>query len=135
VISNGFAVHLTAEIGDLISEGLARRVAPWVAIRAVGGAANDISPAATSYAHRHQNFNISSVGSAEENFRSYWDQLRPHLDGLYISFETDDRPERLADAFPGPTLTRLRELKAKYDPANVFNANFPIPPARLLAAS
>jgi FAD/FMN-containing dehydrogenase len=32
----------------------------------------------------------------------------------------------LHDAFPGPTLTRLRELKAVYDPQNVFNQNFPI---------
>jgi FAD/FMN-containing dehydrogenase len=31
------------------------------------------------------------------------------------------------DAFPGPTLTRLRELKAVYDPQNVFNQNFPLP--------
>jgi FAD/FMN-containing dehydrogenase len=34
---------------------------------------------------------------------------------------------RLHDAFPGPTLTRLRELKAVYDPQNVFNQNFPLP--------
>jgi FAD/FMN-containing dehydrogenase len=25
-------------------------------------------------------------------------------------------------------LTRLRELKGRYDPDNVFNRNFPIPP-------
>jgi FAD/FMN-containing dehydrogenase len=31
-------------------------------------------------------------------------------------------------AFPGPTLTRLRELKAVYDPQNVFNQNFPLDP-------
>ncbi|HEX3310957.1 MAG TPA: BBE domain-containing protein [Streptosporangiaceae bacterium] len=32
------------------------------------------------------------------------------------------------DAFGGPTLTRLRELKAVYDPQNVFNQNFPLDP-------
>jgi alkanesulfonate monooxygenase SsuD/methylene tetrahydromethanopterin reductase-like flavin-dependent oxidoreductase (luciferase family)/FAD/FMN-containing dehydrogenase len=128
LISNGLTVHLTPEIGDLVAEGLRSRVAPWVSIRAVGGAVNDIDPAATAYAHRHQNFNVSSVGSAEGKFRRHWDELRPYLDGLYTSFETDDRPERLSDAFPGATLTRLRRLKATYDPANIFNANFPIPP-------
>ena len=30
--------------------------------------------------------------------------MYPHLNGLYLSFETDPRPERLHDAFPGPTL-------------------------------
>jgi Berberine and berberine like len=48
---------------------------------------------------------------------------------LYLSFDTDQRPERLNEAFPGQTLTRLRQLKARYDPSNVFNQNFPIPPA------
>jgi hypothetical protein len=57
-----------------------------------------------------------------------WDQLREHFDGLYLSFETDPRPERLADAFPPRTLRRLRELKARYDPDNVFRDNFNITP-------
>ena len=129
LISNGFAVHLTTEIGDLVADGLVSHIAPWVSIRAVGGAINDVDPAATSYAHRHQSFNVSSVGSAAGKFRQHWDELRPHLDELYLSFETDDRPERLPDAFPGVTLTRLSQLKARYDPANIFNANFPVPSA------
>jgi FAD/FMN-containing dehydrogenase len=89
-----------------------------------------VDPAATAYAHRHQNFNVSSTGFDPERFRDHWDELRPHLDGLYLSFETDTRPDRLLDAFPGRTLTRLRELKARYDPDGVFNQNFPITPAR-----
>ena len=59
---------------------------------------------------------------------------RPYLDGLYLSFETDQRPQRLHDAFPGQTLTRLRELKATYDPENVFDQNFPITPLNTAAA-
>jgi FAD/FMN-containing dehydrogenase len=54
---------------------------------------------------------------------------RRHLDGLYLSFESDLRPERLTDAFPPATLDRLRKLKAKYDPDNVFRDNFNITPA------
>jgi FAD/FMN-containing dehydrogenase len=50
------------------------------------------------------------------------------MNGLYLSFDTDTRPERLHDAFPPATLARLRRLKARYDPDNVFNRNFPIPP-------
>jgi len=92
--------------------GPASAATPFVAIRAVGGAINDVDPDATAYPHRHQNFNVSSVGADAGRFRAHWDELRPHLDGLYLSFETDQRPQRLHDAFPGPTLTRLRELKA-----------------------
>jgi len=126
LISNGLVDHLTPELTEKLARGLRGRVAPWISIRAVGGAVNDIPADATAYAHRHQNFNISSVGGREDAFLAHWDELRPHLDGLYLSFETDTRRQRLHDAFPDETLHRLRELKARYDPDNVFNQSFPI---------
>jgi alkanesulfonate monooxygenase SsuD/methylene tetrahydromethanopterin reductase-like flavin-dependent oxidoreductase (luciferase family) len=131
LISNGFAEHMTAELGEQLADGLRSGVAPWLAIRAVGGAVNDVLPTDTAFAHRHQSFNVSSVGlgSSKDDFHAHWDALRTGLDGLYLSFETDGRPERMHDAFPGETLARLRDLKARYDPDNVFNQNFPIPPA------
>jgi berberine-like enzyme len=112
----------------LLADGLRTHVAPWLAIRSVGGAVNDVDPADTAYAHRHQSFNVSSValGAGEDVFHAHWDELRPHLDGLYLSFETDTRPQRLHDAFPGATLDRLRRLKGRYDPDDVFDQNFPI---------
>ncbi|HWT24997.1 MAG TPA: FAD-binding oxidoreductase, partial [Solirubrobacteraceae bacterium] len=131
LISNGLAARLTPELSERLATGLRTRVAPWVAVRAVGGAVNDVDPAATAYAHRHQQFNVSSVGlgASEDDFHAHWDDLRPHLDGLYTSFETDRRPERLRDAFPGDTLAELRRLKARFDPGGVFDQNFPIAPA------
>ena len=137
LISNGLAEHLTPALTRLLADGLRTRVAPWLSIRAVGGAVNDVDPAATAYAHRHQNFNVSSVAfsPSREEFLRHWDGLRPHLDGLYLSFETDERPDRLRDAFPGATLTTLRRLKARYDPDNVFDQNFAIPPASAAAVS
>jgi FAD/FMN-containing dehydrogenase len=43
----------------------------------------------------------------------------------------DKRPtglDRVEDAFPERTLTRLRELKRRYDPANTFRDNFTVQP-------
>lgn len=45
---------------------------------------------------------------------------------MYLGFDTRRSPEVLAEAFPEPALTRLRALKARYDPENVFDRNFPL---------
>jgi len=136
LVSSGLAVHLTQELSEALAGGLATYVAPWLSIRSVGGAVNDVAAAATAYAHRHQNFSITSVGlgAREDDFLGHWDDLRPHLDGLYLSFETDERPQRLQDAFPDETLAKLRRLKAAYDPEGVFDQNFAIPAAERAAS-
>jgi FAD/FMN-containing dehydrogenase len=54
--------------------------------------------------------------------------MASHYTGLYLSFETDQRPERIGEAWPAGHLTRLRELKRRYDPDNVFRDNFNIDP-------
>jgi hypothetical protein len=126
LISNGFATQLTPALTDMLAEGLRRHISPWITLRAVGGAVQDVDATATAFAHRHQQFNVSGLGlgTAASVFYGYWDELRPHLDGLYLSFETDTRAVRLHDAFPPDTLQRLQTIKARYDPDNLFRDNF-----------
>jgi FAD/FMN-containing dehydrogenase len=125
---SGLADHVTPQLAQGLLGLL--DVAPMLQIRPVGGAVNDLHPMATAYAHRTQNFAVSAVGTSLARLNDRWDEgLAPHLHGLYVSFNTDDRPERLREAFPGETLIRLRELKRRYDPDNVFGQNAPIPPA------
>jgi FAD/FMN-containing dehydrogenase len=127
---SGLVDHVTADAAQALMRLLGSGDAPYVQIRAVGGAVNDVDPLATAYAHRHQNFAVAAVGATLDRLSPRWDaDVAPHTDGLYLSFDTDTRPERLHEAFPGPTLERLRALKALYDPGNVFNQNFPIAPA------
>jgi alkanesulfonate monooxygenase SsuD/methylene tetrahydromethanopterin reductase-like flavin-dependent oxidoreductase (luciferase family) len=124
VMRSGLLDHITAQA----AEAMVALGSPFLQIRSVGGAVNDVDPLATAYAHRTQNFSVAAVAAHD------WDALMgSHVNGLYLSFDTDQRPERLREAFPEPTLTRLRELKATYDPDNVFNQNFPIPPAARVA--
>jgi FAD/FMN-containing dehydrogenase len=123
---SGLIEHLTPEFSAAASELLHNGESYFFSIRAVGGAVSDVDEDATAYAHRSANFSVAAFGSHPERFTKAWDELAAHFSGLYLSFETDLRPERIEDAFPPKTLARLRELKQKWDPENVFRDNFNI---------
>jgi alkanesulfonate monooxygenase SsuD/methylene tetrahydromethanopterin reductase-like flavin-dependent oxidoreductase (luciferase family)/FAD/FMN-containing dehydrogenase len=121
---SGLVGHVTPEFAEAAAGLIANGAVHWFQIRSVGGAVADIPRDATAYAHRDANFSVVAMGSARLD--PLWDELYEHFAGLYLSFDTDQRPERLAEAFPPATLARLRTLKAQYDPANVFRDNFPL---------
>ncbi|PZR52635.1 FAD-linked oxidase [Xylanimonas oleitrophica] len=130
VVRSSLVTHVDDQVARAFEKVAWSGAAYFLQIRATGGAGNDVAPDATAYAHRHQNFLLSAMGSDHAEIDPVWDaEMGPHTEGLYLSFDTDTRPERLAEAFPGQTLTRLRALKRDWDPDNVFRANFPIPPA------
>ncbi|WP_242493733.1 LLM class flavin-dependent oxidoreductase [Sanguibacter massiliensis] len=95
-------------------------------IRATGGAASDVAPDATAYAHRSASFAVSAMGVDGMRLERAWAPLREHFVGLYSSFETDESPARVREAFPPATLARLKALKADVDPDDVFDANFDV---------
>ncbi|WP_167138174.1 LLM class flavin-dependent oxidoreductase [Diaminobutyricimonas sp. TR449] len=129
VSRSGLTRHITPEFAEATARFVRSGVTQFFQIRATGGAASDIAPDATAYAHRDANFAISAMGSNRAWLNAAWDSLYPFMDGLYLSFETERGPEQLEDAFTPMTLARLRELKARFDPDNLFNDNFPIAPA------
>ena len=128
---SGLAVHLDLETARRIA-GFAGDI-EMVQLRSVGGAINDVPADATAYAHRHQNFSVTAVSNAERPaLDAAWAPVRERMDGLYLAFESDHTPSSLAEAFPEPTLTRLRALKETWDPDRVFIQNFDLtpPPAK-----
>ncbi|MGP3915591.1 LLM class flavin-dependent oxidoreductase [Nonomuraea sp. 10N515B] len=129
VTRSALADHLTPELADAAARLIGSGELYFFQIRAVGGAASDVPADATAYAGRSANFQLVAFGSSRARLDRLWDELRPHFSGIYINFETDLRPERLHDAYPGETLPRLRALKRRYDPGNVFRDNFTITPA------
>jgi FAD/FMN-containing dehydrogenase len=46
----------------------------------------------------------------------------------YVNFISHSGDDVLASAYPGPTLDRLREVKRRYDPDNLFHNNHNIAP-------
>lgn len=127
--------HLTPEFAEAAAELLASGDVYFFQLRSAGGAVNDVAPDATAYAHRSANFSVVAFGADRRRLDAAWGRLRPHFTGLYLSFETDDRPERIAEAFPPATLARLRELKARLDPENVFRDNFNVVPSEPAAVT
>jgi FAD/FMN-containing dehydrogenase len=47
----------------------------------------------------------------------------------YVNFLGDEGAARVRAAYPGATWERLRAIKARYDPTNLFRLNQNIPPA------
>ncbi|MEV4541978.1 LLM class flavin-dependent oxidoreductase [Micromonospora echinaurantiaca] len=132
ITRSGLFTHLTPEVSGGLARLVTEGVSYFLQLRAVGGAVNDVPAGETAYPHRHQNFSAVAFGGGVRRaaLDDPWDSwVYPHAEGLYLSFETDPRPERLRDAFPEPTLSRLRQVKRAYDPDAVFNTNFPVPPA------
>lgn len=129
---SGLIDHITPKFAAAAERLIRSGVVYFFQIRSVGGAVSDIAPDATAYGHRSANFSVIAFGANRERLNAAWDELSSHLNGLYLSFETDLRPERLDEAFPPRTLERLRDLKSLYDPDNVFRDNFNIAPHALV---
>jgi FAD/FMN-containing dehydrogenase len=108
-------------------------------IRTQGGAIARVASDATAFAHRTQNYFVSAIcvwfpGDEEVSKHQawasdIWSKIRPEGNGVYVNFLQNEEPERINDAYPVATLQRLREIKAKYDPANMFRYNQNITPA------
>ncbi|MEE6272430.1 LLM class flavin-dependent oxidoreductase [Georgenia sp. MJ206] len=123
VTRSGFLEHVTPEFAADAAQFLRSGGTYFFQIRAMGGATGDVEADATAFAHRSANFSVVAMGSSRARLDRMWDELAHHFTGLYVSFETDRRPERLSDAFPPRTLERLLAVKDRYDPENVFRDN------------
>ena len=135
VARSGLADHLTPELAAAAEKLVRSGQTYFFQIRGMGGASADVPPDATAYAGRSANFQLVAFGQSEHGLAEQWDPMIEHFSGLYINFETDQRPERLHEAYPEGHLRRLRELKRRYDPDNVFRDNFPIEPAEAAGAA
>uniref|UniRef100_UPI0013E2CDFD FAD-binding oxidoreductase n=1 Tax=Microbacterium sp. CPCC 204701 TaxID=2493084 RepID=UPI0013E2CDFD len=131
---SGLIEHVTPEFANAAARMLESGAIPFFQLRAVGGAVSDVPEDATAYAHRSANFSVVALGSNPARLDAQWQALAAHVRGMYLSFDSSERPERIAEAFPPATLARLRRIKAQYDPTCVFRDNFAIEPAGADAA-
>ncbi|GAA4583604.1 hypothetical protein GCM10023194_21380 [Planotetraspora phitsanulokensis] len=123
-VRSGMLSTITPEFATAVGDFLAGGQGFLLQFRAVGGAVSDVPGDATAFAHRDANYAVACFGMPGPGLDRAWDELRPYFSGLYLSFETGPVDQRLHDAFPPETLTRLREVKSTWDPENVFRDNF-----------
>jgi FAD/FMN-containing dehydrogenase len=109
-----------------------------VQLRVLGGAMARVPVDATAFAHRRSRImvNVAAIyGTADEAPKHEpWvfetvDGLRQSDRGAYVNFLVDEGPDRIRAAYPGKTWDRLRDVKRRYDPTNLFRVNQNIPPA------
>ena len=128
VSRSAFLPDITPEYAHDTAELLRSGRVFFFELRPMGGAIADVPADETAFAHRTPLFQVTAMGADQADLDTRWDALAEHFDGLYLSFDTDRRPERLDDAFPPSVLTRLRDLKRRHDPDNLFRDNFNIDP-------
>jgi FAD/FMN-containing dehydrogenase len=108
-----------------------------VQLRILGGAIARVPIDATAYAHRTKRImvNVASFYEGPSDFakRAAWvtdlaDTLSQGDPRGYVNFLGDEGADRVRAAYPGDTWDRLRTIKARYDPDNLFRLNQNIPP-------
>jgi FAD/FMN-containing dehydrogenase len=103
----------------------------------INGACHDVAAGATAFGHRDATFAPVIAGmwpdpaDNEANtawVKDYYAAVAPHSQaGGYVNFASPDDQGRVAENY-GAGYTRLREVKRRYDPDNLFRLNQNIAP-------
>lgn len=105
--------------------------------RVLGGAVARVANDATAYAHRQNAImgNVACFYETDEQrpLRQAWvDDFATALRGgnteAYVNFVGVTEQDKSLNVYPEQTLARLQQIKAMYDPTNVFKLNFNITP-------
>jgi hypothetical protein len=127
-------------VAEAILHHLTASTAPLAVaqLRVLGGAMARVPAEATAFAHRRSRIMVA-LGAVYEHAEEtalhrawvsdFAAALRQSDGGVYVNFLGDEGPARVRQAYPGSTWDRLAEVKARYDPTNLFRLNQNIPPA------
>jgi FAD/FMN-containing dehydrogenase len=102
------------------------------------GAVTRVGASETAVPHRDQGWNLlipsvwTDPGDNDANVawsRETFATMRPHFgSGRWLNYLGDDQSDDAIRAAYGPNYDRLREIKRRYDPENIFHLNHNIAP-------
>jgi FAD/FMN-containing dehydrogenase len=126
---------------DVLAEGLAEVISPTsdFKLQALGGAIARVAEEDTAYGHREAPF-VLNVNARWENpddderevawTRQLWARATAYSHGgAYVNFMGEEGEDRVRAAYGDAKYARLRSLKDRYDPDNVFRLNQNIRPS------
>jgi FAD/FMN-containing dehydrogenase len=124
---------------EVIERRLTEPGAPFAVaeLRVLGGAMARVPGDATAFGWRDRAAVLWLVTPYEDLDRAaaneawtaaFRDELPIPDAATYLNFMGTEGADAVRDAYPAPTFARLRELKRRYDPDNLFRANHNIPP-------
>ncbi len=131
--------ELTDDVIDITVEHSMRIRSPLTSfpIWQLGGAVARVGEEATAFNGRGvgHTFNINAATETADGFdeerdwvRDFWSALKPHHTSVYVNFLMEEGEERIRQAYGTQKYDRLKALKRKYDPGNLFRLNQNIPP-------
>jgi FAD/FMN-containing dehydrogenase len=138
---SGFVNEISDELIDTMVAAAADFSSPLNALVffPLHGAATRVPEDATAFSVRRPVFDTNAIAqwldpSESERhiswIRALWDRIEPFTAGnAYVNhIAADDRPEKVRASF-GSNYDRLAQVKAKYDPENLFQVNPNVRPA------
>jgi hypothetical protein len=138
-LKSGFLDRYTADLPAAIMDGFRsdpKRDTVFF-FQHSGGAIGRVATDATAFPHRRATHNMLSIVRWNldddpkphmDYLRGYWPALERFTDGYYTN-ETSDEGQRVVDDNYQGNLPRLRQVKGKYDPKNLFRLNANVQPA------
>lgn len=125
-------IDIAVEYGNQINSPMSS-----LALWQMGGAVARVGENDTAFHGRKAGFTFNINGNTEtdagfererEWARSYWTALAPYHTSVYINFLMDEGEDRVRAAYGPEKYDRLKALKRRYDPTNLFRLNQNITP-------
>lgn len=135
-LKSGYLNEITPAAIDAIVENYEGDHLPYFWTQHLGGQVARVAPDATAFVHRnaHSNFGIHSLWTLKSEsdqkiaaLRKFYAAIEPHMAGFYTNLNEDTEQKTWGNY--GKNYPRLSEIKAQYDPDNLFRLNANIRPA------